>query len=87
MMNDERMKTDNPGKLLVWLSVPAICAQVVTLLYNTVDRVYIGRMADGTMAMAGIGLCMLITMVLSGLSALFGRGGSPLAAISLCKGG
>lgn len=85
MMKDERMKTDDPGRLLIQLSIPAICAQIVTLLYNTVDRVYIGRMADGTMAMAGIGLCMPITMVLSGLSALFGRGGSPLAAISLGK--
>jgi len=43
-------------------------------------------MEDGTMAMAGIGLCVPITMVLSGLSSLFGRGGSPLAAISLGKG-
>lgn len=84
-MKDEYMKTADPGRLLIRLSIPAICAQVVTLLYNTVDRVYIGRMADGTMAMAGIGLCMPITMVLSGLSALFGRGGSPLAAISLGK--
>lgn len=85
-MKDERMKTEDPRKLLIQLSIPAICAQIVTLLYNTVDRVYIGRMEDGTMAMAGIGLCVPITMVLSGLSSLFGRGGSPLAAISLGKG-
>lgn len=85
MIEEERMKTGDPKTLLIQLSIPAICAQIVTLLYNTVDRVYIGRMADGTMAMAGIGLCMPITMVLSGLSALFGRGGSPLAAISLGK--
>ncbi len=84
-MKDERMKTGAPGRLLIELSIPAICAQIVTLLYNTVDRVYIGRMADGTMAMAGIGVCMPITMVLSGLSSLFGRGGAPLAAISLGK--
>ncbi len=84
-MKDERMKTGDPKKLLIELSIPAICAQIVTLLYNTVDRVYIGRMTDGTMAMAGIGLCVPITMVLSGLSALFGRGGAPLAAISLGK--
>jgi len=85
-MKDERMKTGDPKRLLIELSIPAICAQIVTLLYNTVDRVYIGKMADGTMAMAGIGLCVPITMVLSGLSSLFGRGGSPLAAISLGKG-
>ncbi len=84
-MKDERMKTGAPGRLLIELSIPAICAPIVTLLYNTVDRVYIGRMADGTMAMAGIGVCMPITMVLSGLSSLFGRGGAPLAAISLGK--
>lgn len=84
-MRNERMKAGDPGRLLIELSIPAICAQIVTLLYNTVDRVYIGRMADGTMAMAGIGVCMPITMVLSGLSSLFGRGGAPLAAISLGK--
>lgn len=82
-MKDERLRTENPKKLLVELALPAICAQIVTLLYNTVDRFYIGRMENGTIAMAGIGLCVPITMVLSGLSSMFGRGGAPLAAISL----
>lgn len=84
-MKEERMRSESTWKLLVELSIPAICAQVVTLLYNMVDRIYIGKMADGTMAMAGVGLCMPITMVLTGLSSLFGRGGAPLAAISLGK--
>ena len=85
-MRDERLRTENPRKLLTELAIPAICAQIVTLLYNTVDRFFIGRMENGTIAMAGIGLCVPITMVLTGLSSLFGRGGAPLAAISLGKG-
>ena len=81
------MRTENLRKLLTQLAIPGICAQIVTLLYNTVDRFFIGRMENGTIAMAGIGLCVPITMVLTGLSSLFGRGGAPLAAISLGKGG
>ena len=85
-MKDERLRTEDPRKLLTELAIPAICAQIVTLLYNTVDRFYIGRMENGAIAMAGIGLCVPITTVLTGLSSLFGRGGAPLAAISLGKG-
>lgn len=85
-MRDERLRTEDPKKLLTELAIPAICAQIVTLLYNTVDRFYIGRMENGAIAMAGIGLCVPITTVLTGLSSLFGRGGAPLAAISLGKG-
>ena len=85
-MKDDRLRTEKPGSLLVELAIPAICAQIVTLLYNTVDRFYIGRMENGTVAMAGVGLCVPITLMLSGLSALFGQGGAPLAAISMGKG-
>lgn len=85
IMKEERLKRERTGKLLVELAIPAICAQIVTLLYSTVDRFYIGRMENGTMAMAGIGLCVPITMMLTGISALFGQGGAPLAAISLGK--
>lgn len=85
-MKTDRMRTESPGKLLLSLSVPAICAQIITILYNTVDRIYIGRMADGTMAMAGIGLCVPIVTLLTAFSGLFGQGGAPLAAITLGKG-
>jgi len=85
MKQDERMRVTDPRRLLFELSVPAIAAQIVTLLYNTVDRIYIGRMAEGTLAMAGVGVCMPITMLLTAFSNLFCRGGSPLAAISLGK--
>ena len=46
------------GKLLINLAVPAIIAQMVNLLYNIVDRIFIGRMANGEIAMAGIGVAM-----------------------------
>jgi putative MATE family efflux protein len=84
-MQNDRLRTENPGKLLVEMAIPAICAQLIAIIYNTVDRIYIGRMDNGTMAMAGIGLCMPIVTVLTSLTGMFGRGGSPLAAISLGK--
>ena len=82
-MEQDRMKVERPGKLLLSLAIPAICAQIITLLYNMVDRIYIGRLADGPMAIAGIGLCVPIVTVFTAFTGLFGRGGAPLAAISL----
>jgi putative MATE family efflux protein len=84
-MQNDRLRTENSGKLLIEMAIPAICAQLIAILYNTVDRIYIGRMVNGTMAMAGIGLCMPIVTVLTAFTGMFGRGGSPLAAISLGK--
>ncbi len=74
------------SRLLFQLALPAICAQIVTLLYNMVDRIYIGRMEDGMLAMAGIGICAPVVNVISGFTGLFGRGGAPLAAISMGEG-
>mgnify|MGYP005790529849 CR=1 FL=1 len=48
-MENERLATQPVPKLLLSLAAPAICAQIVTLLYNLVDRIYIGRMEDGTL--------------------------------------
>ena len=82
-MNEERLKTENPRKLLFSLAIPAICAQIITLLYNMVDRMFIGRMPDGAMAIAAIGLCVPITTVFNALTGLFGRGGAPFAAMNM----
>lgn len=71
------------GKLLISLSVPAIIAQMVNLLYNIIDRIYIGRMPNGEVAMAGIGVAMPIIMIISAFSALIGVGGAPLTAIKM----
>ncbi|MBS5884681.1 MAG: MATE family efflux transporter [Clostridium sp.] len=71
------------GKLLLSLALPAIVAQLVNVLYNIVDRIFIGRMANGEVAMAGVGVAFPIIMIISAFSALIGMGGAPLAAIKM----
>lgn len=71
------------GKLLISLALPAIVAQLVNVLYNIVDRIFIGRMADGEIAMAGVGVAFPIIMIISAFSALIGMGGAPIAAIKM----
>ena len=71
------------GKLLLSLALPAIVAQLVNVLYNIVDRIFIGRMASGEVAMAGVGVAFPIIMIISAFSALIGMGGAPLAAIKM----
>ena len=73
-------------KLLLQLSLPAICAQMVTLLYNLVDRIFIGHMENGDVAMAAIGVCAPIVTIVSAFTGLLGRGGAPHAAIFMGKG-
>ncbi|WP_195954585.1 MATE family efflux transporter [Clostridium tertium] len=71
------------GKLLLSLALPAIVAQLVNVLYNIVDRIFIGRMLNGEVAMAGVGVAFPIIMIISAFSALIGMGGAPLAAIKM----
>ena len=71
------------GKLLLSLALPAIVAQLVNVLYNIVDRIFIGRMVNGEVAMAGGGGAFSILMIISAFSALIGMGGAPLAAIKM----
>ncbi len=74
------------GKLLFSLAVPTITAQVVNMLYNIVDRIYIGHMPDaGAQALTGVGLVLPVIMLISAFSALIGMGGSPRAAIMMGK--
>lgn len=73
----------NIKKLLVTLALPAIIAQLVNVLYNIVDRIFIGRIPNGEMAMAGVGVAFPILMLISAFSALIGMGGAPLAAIKM----
>lgn len=74
------------SSLLIKLSLPAIIAQLVNLLYNIVDRIFIGRMPGGEIAMAGVGVAFPIIMIVSAFSALVGMGGAPLAAIKMGEG-
>lgn len=80
-MENQKLASWRIPKLLWSLAFPAICAQIVTLLYNLVDRIYIGQMRDGAIAMAAIGICAPIVTVVTAFTGMFGRGGSPHAAI------
>ncbi|WP_305084690.1 MATE family efflux transporter, partial [uncultured Dubosiella sp.] len=84
-MESNALKTEPVSTLLVRMAVPAICAQLVTLLYNLVDRVFIGQMENGTLAMAAIGICAPVVTIVTAFTNLFGRGGAPLAAMEMGK--
>ena len=81
--NQNELETGSVGKLLVKLAAPAIVAQLVNVLYNIVDRMFIGRMENGAVAMAGVGLSFPIITLISAFAALIGMGGGPLAAIKM----
>jgi len=75
------------GKLMLKLAAPAVAAQLVNALYNIVDRMYIGHMADGgDLALTGLGVCFPIIIFISALSALAGVGGGSRAAIRMGAG-
>lgn len=70
------------GKLLFKLAVPTVVAQLINMLYNIVDRIYIGHMETiGDLALTGVGVCMPIIMIVSAFAALVGSGGAPRASI------
>lgn len=81
------MGTGSVGKLLAQLAIPAVVAQIVNLLYNIVDRIYIGHMPDvGADALTGVGLFMPILMLVNAFAMLAGAGGAPRAAIAMGQG-
>lgn len=74
------------GKLLLKLSIPTVIAQLINMLYNIVDRVYIGHIpGDGNLALTGVGVCMPIIMIVSAFAALVSSGGAPRASIFMGK--
>ncbi len=80
------MATGSIPKLFFKLAIPAVVAQVVNLLYNIVDRIYIGHIPEvGAAALTGVGLFASIMMFITAFSMLAGAGGAPLAAIELGK--
>ena len=84
---EERLGTDRMLPLIFKMSLPAVAAQLVNLLYNIVDRIYIGHIPGiGTDALAGIGVTSAVIVLISSFSAIVGAGGSPLAAIALGRG-
>lgn len=81
---NNKLGTENIGKLLFGLAIPSITAQLVNMLYNIVDRVYIGHMAEiGSNALTGIGVTMPIILIITAFSSLIGMGGAPRAAIKM----
>ena len=84
---EERMATDSIGKLMVSMTVPAILAQIINVLYSVIDRIYIGHMEGvGANALTGVGVTFCITMFISAFAAFISNGAAPLAAIWLGKG-
>ena len=84
--NKEMLGTAPIGKLLFKLAVPTVVAQLINMLYNIVDRIYIGHMpGDGSLALTGVGVCMPIIMIISAFAALIASGGAPKASIYMGK--
>lgn len=76
--------TEPIGKLLLKLATPALAAQIINMLYNIVDRIYIGHMpGDSDLALTGVGVCLPIIMIVSAFAALISSGGAPRASIFL----
>jgi putative MATE family efflux protein len=88
MKNDSTfLGTEKIGKLLFKLSLPAITAQLVNMMYNLVDRIFIGHIPDeGTMALTGVGVCMPIILLISAFAALVSMGSAPRASVFMGKG-
>ncbi len=83
--NKEKLGTMPLGRLMFQLAVPTVFAQIVNLLYNLVDRIYVGRIpGEGPMALAGLGVTFPVIMLISAFAALVGQGGAPRA--SICMG-
>lgn len=85
MEQDRRFLGTEPiGKLLFRLAVPTVVAQFVNMLYNIVDRIYIGHMGtDGSLALTGVGVCMPLILIISAFAAFVSSGGAPRASIAL----
>ena len=78
---------DPLGGLLFKLALPTITAQLINMLYNVVDRVYIGHMEGiGDLALTGVGVCMPLIMIISAFAALVAGGGAPRASIFMGQG-
>ena len=85
--NSTFLGTEKIGKLLFKLSIPAITAQLVNMLYNLVDRIYIGHIpGEGTLALTGVGVCMPVILLISAFAALVSMGSAPRASIYMGKG-
>ena len=87
MAQTQDMGTGSVKKLMVKMAVPALVGQVVNLLYNIVDRIYIGHIPEiGGAALTGVGLFTPILMLITAFAMMAGSGGAPRAAIAMGQG-
>lgn len=86
---DSALGTDGISRLMLRLALPSVLAYLINVLYNIVDRIYIGHIssegAGSSLALTGLGICLPIIQLVSAFSAFAGTGGAPLAAIELGK--
>lgn len=86
MSNNEFLETESVGKLLFKLSVPTVTAALINMLYNLVDRIYIGHIKDvGALALTGVGLCFPIILLVAAFACFVASGGASRASIELGK--
>ena len=84
---EQKLGTENLPRLMASLAIPSVIAQLINVLYNIIDRMYIGHIpGSGPVALTGVGLTFPIITLISAFSAFIGAGGAPLASISLGKG-
>lgn len=78
--------TEPIGKLLLKLAIPTVIAQVVNMLYNIVDRIYIGHIPhNGALALTGLGVCMPLILIIAAFACFVSSGGAPKASIAMGK--
>ena len=83
----EFLGTQPVGRLLLRLAIPTVVAQLVNMLYNIVDRIYIGHIPEiGSLALTGVGVCLPIILIVSAFAALVSSGGAPRASIAMGRG-
>ena len=84
---EQKLGTMPLPRLMASLAIPSVIAQLINVLYNIIDRMYIGHIPKvGPIALTGVGLTFPIIMLISAFSAFIGAGGAPLASIALGKG-
>lgn len=85
--NKDFLGTEPVGKLLMRLALPTVAAQLINMLYNIVDRIYIGHIpGEGALALTGVGVCMPLILIVAAFAALVSNGGAPRASIFMGKG-
>ena len=81
------LATEKISKLMLKMAIPSVVAQLVNLLYNIVDRIYIGHMEGiGKLALTGVGICMPMIMLMNAFAMLVSAGGAPRASIAMGQG-